>query len=137
MNSDQIRKYRAIWSRVRKALVDFGDFSPADAEAERMEIHRQAIGSTKSSTELTNDELNRVLDAFDKILVLFDGPSDKPTRNAANTIWSIEQLGLDAPYIAKIAMDQFKTDDWRSLSEQQLIRFRFTLTRAARARRKS
>lgn len=135
MSPEQMRKYRFQWSRVRKALVELGDFSPQDAEAERMKIHLDAIGEAKSSKDLTNPELNKILDAFDKILVLFDGPSDKPTRNAASLIWAIEQLGLDEPYIASIAFDQFKTPYWRTLTEDKLRIFRFTCTRAS-ARRK-
>ena len=64
INLTQMRMYRAEWARVRKALVELGDFSPADAEAERKAIQREAIGSenparisaipnsTKSSTHL-------------------------------------------------------------------------------------
>ena len=134
ISRDQMIKYRAVWSRVRKALVEFGDFSPADADAQRGIIHAEVLVADKSSKDFTNDELNRVLDAFDKILVIFDGPSQKPTRNAANYIYAIEQLGLDEPYIAKIAADQFKVTDWRKLPEDKLRIFRFTCTRAAARR---
>ena len=138
ITANQLKKYRYVWGRVRKALVDYGEFSPADAEAERKAIHREAINSEKSSKDFTNSELNRVLDAFDQILVILDGPSaGKQSRNAASLIWAIDQLGLDEPYIAAIAYDQFKTRDWRSLPESRLTIFRYTLTRAASARRKS
>jgi len=130
----QMAKYRAEWARVRKCLVEFGDFSEADADAQRGVIHAEVLGADKSSKDFTNTELNRVLDAFDKILVLFDGPSNKPTRTAANFIHAIEQLGLDEPYIAKIALDQFKATDWRKLPEDKLRIFRFTCTRAAARR---
>lgn len=136
MSPVQIKKYRAEWARVRKCMVDFGDFSPQEAEAERMLIHTEAIGSPKSSKDLTNAEFNKVLDAFDKILVLLDGPSNKPTRNAASLIWAIELLGLEEPYIAKIALDQFGTPAWRTLPEDKLTRFRFTCTRASAHRKR-
>ena len=135
MSPAQTKKYWREWNRVRKALVELGDFSAADAAAERKVIHRDALTCDKSSKEFTNTDLNKVLDAFDKILVLFDGPSDKPTRTAANLIWAIEQLGLDEAYVRAISLDQFKTADWRKLTERQLTRFRYTCT--ARARRKS
>ncbi len=138
----QLAKYRFEWSRVRKALVELGDFSPSDAEAERKAIHREAINSDKSSKDFTNSELNDVLDAFGKILVLFDGPSDKPTRNAANLIWSIEQLGLPESTITHLAQDAYgrsadwpRDGDWRKLPERRLTCLRYTCTRHARSLR--
>lgn len=141
INSEQLAKYRFVWGRVRKALVEFGDFSSADAEAERKAIQREAINSDKSSKDFTNSDLNDVLDAFGKILVLFDGPSDKPTRNAANLIWSIEQLGLPESTITHLAVDAYgRTEDWsgdwRKLSERRLWCLRCTTTRHARSLRK-
>ena len=136
VNPEQLKKYRFAWSRVRKALVEFGDFSPADAEAERKVIQREAIKSDKSSKDFTNDELNLVLDAFDKILVLFDGPSTGPTRNAANRIWSIEQLGLGESTIAHLAQDAYGSGDWRKLTERRLTCLLYTCTRHARTLRK-
>jgi hypothetical protein len=130
----QMAKYRAEWARVRKCLVEFGDFSAADADAQRGIIHAEVLGADKSSKDFTNQELNCVLDAFDKILVIMDGPSKKLSRTAANYIYAIEQLGLDEPYIAKIAADQFKISDWRKLPEERLRIFRFTCTRAAARR---
>jgi hypothetical protein len=143
INQEQIGKYRAVWGRVRKALVEFGDFSPADAEAERKAIQREAIGSEKSSKDFTNDELNKVLDAFDKILVLFDRNYDKPSRTAANLIWAIENLGLPAPTVAHLAQDAYgrsadwpRDGDWRKLPERRLTCLRYTCTRHARTLRK-
>ena len=117
-------------------MVELGDFSPQEAEAERKLIHTDAIGSPKSSKDLTNQEFNKILDAFDKILVLMDGPNNKPTRNAATLIWAIEHLGLEEPYVAKIALDQFGTSAWRELPEDKLTRFRFTCTRASAHRKR-
>jgi hypothetical protein len=133
----QLGKYRFEWSRVRKALVELGDFSPSDAEAERKVIQREAIGCEKSSKDLTNKELNLVLDAFDKILVLFDGPTVKPSRNAANLIFSITRTGLPDDYLAPIAQDQFGTMDWRSLDEDKLRKFLFTAVARAASKRKA
>lgn len=138
MSPEQIRKYRFEWSRVRKALVEFGDFSPSDAESERKAIQLEAIESEKSSTQFTQDDLNKVLDAFDKILVIFDGPSDNPTRTAANRIWAIEQLGLSEHTIQHIAEDAYGrnadwTGAWRKLSEHHLTCLRYTCTRHARS----
>jgi hypothetical protein len=141
ITSEQLKKYRFVWSRVRKALVEFGDFSPSDAEAERKVIQREAIRSDKSSKDFTNEDLNKVLDSFGDILVIFDGPSNAPTRNAANLIWSIEQLELPESTIAHIAQDAYGrtsdwTGDWRKLSERRLTCLRYTCSRQARALRK-
>lgn len=139
----QLGKYRFEWSRVRKALVEWGDFSPSDAEAERKAIQREAIGSDKSSKDFTNAELNKVLDAFGKILVLFDGPSDAPSRTVQNLIYAIEHLGLPEATITHLAQDAYgrsadwpRDDDWRKLPERRLTCLRYTCTRHARTLRK-
>jgi len=139
MTSAQTKKYWRMWGRVRTALTTLGEFSKADADAERGAITRDALGHDKSSKDLTNRDLDKIFDAFDRILVIMDGPHDidrAARQPVARLVYAIDQLGLDAPYIAAIALDQFKTDDWRNLTEAQLTRFRYTLTRAARARRK-
>jgi len=137
MTPKQTAKYWRMWGRLRTALVNLGEFSKADADAERHAIHREALGCEKSSKDLTNRDLDKIFDAFDRVLVILDGPHqiDREARQpAARLIWAIDQLGLDEPYIQAIARDEFQTPDWRSLSEPQLTRFRYTLTRAARRR---
>lgn len=143
INLTQIRMYRAEWSRVRKALVKLGDFSPSDAEAERKAIQIEAIGSDKSSTLFSDSELNKVLDAFGKILVIFDGPSSGPPRNQSNLIWAIKQLGLPDATITHLAQDAYgrsadwpRDGDWRKLPERRLTCLRYTCTRHARSLRK-
>ena len=136
----QKNKYWRMWGRVRKALVELGDFSKDDADSERHAIHLEALGSPKSSKDFTNADIDAIFDAFDRILVIYDGPGnqDRAARQpVARLIYAIDQLGLDEPYIAAIARDQFQTSAWRDLTEAQLTRFRFTLSRAARARSKS
>lgn len=140
MTAAQTNKYWQLWGRVRKALTELGDFSKADADAERHNIHREALGKEKSSKDLTNADLDKIYDAFDAVLVIFDGPGDHDraaTGPVKRLLWAIDQLGLDEPYIASIARDTFKTEVWRDLDEKHLTRFRYTLTRAARARRKA
>jgi len=132
----QLRKYRYEWNRVRKALVELGEFNSCDAEVERKAIQMEAIGSDKSSAEFSQIELNKVLDAFGRILVIFDGPSDNPTRTAANLIWAIEHLGLPEATIAHIAGDANGPGDWRKLSERRLTCLRYSCTRHARFVRK-
>ncbi len=141
MTLPQNRRYWRKWNEVRKLLTGLGEYSAADAEAERKTIQARALGGVeKSSKDLTNRELDKVYDAFDAYLVLINGPATAPaiSQPCKRLIWAIEQLGLDEPYIAAIARDQFKTDDWRLLTEEQLTRFRFTCTaRAAVLKRAS
>jgi hypothetical protein len=137
MSPAQNKRYWRIWGDVRKALTELGDFSKSDADAERKAITLEALGEDKSSKDLTNADLDKIFDAFDKILVIFNGPGDHDRaarQPVARLIYAIDQLGLDAPYIEAICLDsEFKTTAWRNLNERQLTRFRYTLTRAARA----
>lgn len=141
MTAAQAKKYWQMWGRVRKALTELGDFSKADADAERHVIHREALGKEKSSKDLTNADLDKIFDAFDEFLVIFDGPGDhdRAVRGPkGRLLWAIDALGLDEPYIQAICLDsEFKTAAWRDLDVTQLTRFRFTLTRAARKLRRS
>lgn len=137
MTAAQTKKYWRVWGRVRTTLTTLGEYSKADADAERAQIHQDALGKAKSSKDLTNADFDKILDLFEAILVIMDGPRTTEratTQPAARLIWAIDQLGLEEPYIASIAFDQFKTPYWRTLTEAQLTRFRFTLGRAARAR---
>lgn len=139
MTEAQNRQYFRLWGRVRKALVEFGDFSKEDADAERHLIHEAALGKPKSSKDFNKTtDVDKVFQAFDEYLVLFDGPKignrvqDQPRLRL---IYAIERLGLPDPYIAKIARDQFGPDPWRDLTHRKLTWLRFTCT--ARSRSKS
>jgi hypothetical protein len=140
MTAAQTKKYWNMWGKVRKALTELGDFSKQDADAERKAITIEALGKDKSSKDLTNADLDKIFDAFDAVLVIFNGPGTHDRAATGPTkrlLWAIDQLGLEEPYIASIAQDTYKRDDWRNLTERQLWAFRFTLTRAARARKKA
>lgn len=121
-------------------LVEMGDFSKDDADAERKEIHRRALGCDKSSKDLTNKDLDLIFDSFKSYLVLLEGPtkkSDVPDGECKRLIWAITQTGLPDPYLNSIAFDQFGVDDWRTLPESKLAKFRFTAVTRAAARRKA
>jgi hypothetical protein len=139
MTEAQTRQYFRLWGRVRKALVEFGDFSKEDADAERHLIHEAALGKPKSSKDFNKTtDVDKVFQAFDEYLVLFDGPKNgnrAKDQPRLRLIYAIEQLGLPEPYIARIASDQFGTDAWRDLTERKLTWLRFTCT--ARSRSKS
>ena len=138
MTAKQESLYWRRWGRVRKVLIELGEFSKEDADAHRHDIHREALGADKSHKDFTNKDLDRVLDAFDAILVIQEGAraGDRSDQPVKRLIWSIEHLGLPSDYIQAIARDQFKTSDWRSLTEDELTRFRMTCAARASARRR-
>ena len=139
MSPSQKSLYWRKWSRVRKALVELGDYSAAEADQHRHEIHTEALGRDKSSKELNNRDLDRIFDHFDSILVLLDGPKtiDRTTAEPGRRlVYSIQQLGLPEPYIQSISRAQFQSGDWQNLSESQLTRLRYTLTARSRALQK-
>jgi hypothetical protein len=139
MTKSQTAKYWREWAKVRKLLLDLGEFSKEDADQERHEIHIRALGQDKSSKALTNRDLDAIFDHFESYLVLLAGPQSGPSRADSQPVkrllWAIDQLGLPAPYIEAISHDQFGTQEWRKLTAEQLTKLRFTL--AARARHKA
>ncbi len=135
MTPAQNKTYWRLWGRVRKALVELGDFSKEDADAERHLIHERALGKPKSSTKFNKTtDVDKVFKAFEDYLVIFDGPTkgnravDQPRLRL---IYAIDQLALGDAYVAKISTDQFGTADWRGLPEQKLTWLRFTCTSRA------
>lgn len=138
MTKSQTARYWRDWSRCRKILTELGEFSPADADAQRKVIQREAIGAEKSSKDLTNADLDKVFRAFGKILVLADGPRKGPEEDqpVKRLIYAIEQLGVPEPYLQKICRDQYGTSDWRQLPEDKLTKFRMTATARAKAFKK-
>ena len=141
MTKAQSSLYWRTWAKVRKTLIELGDYSKEDADAERHVIHRQALGSDKSSKLLNNRDLDTILDHFKTYLVLSDGPSTAPARADSQPckrlIFAITQTGLPEPYLESISRDQFNTSDWRALDEAQLTKLRFTAVSRAAARRKA
>jgi hypothetical protein len=117
-----------------------GEFSPAEADQKRGEIHEEVLGKKVSSKDLTNRQFDLILKAFSSYLVLMDGPSRpsaEPVQPCKRIIWRIEKLKLDEPYIATIARDHFRTSvPWRELPEEHLLRLIVTLTARAAARPK-
>jgi tRNA(Leu) C34 or U34 (ribose-2'-O)-methylase TrmL len=137
MTTRQKALYFRTWSRVRKALTSFGEFSPAEADAQRHEYTRAALGTDKSSKLFTNGDLDKVLDKFTETLVLFDGPGTETRADSqpvARLVFAIESLGLEDPYLDHLAQNQFKISPWRSLTLPQLTRLRYTATARSRAK---
>ena len=138
MTKSQTAKYWREWAKVRRLLVDLGEFSKEDADQERHQIHLRALGQDKSSKALTNRDLDAIFDHFESYLVLLAGPQSGPSRAetqpAKRLIWAIDHLRLPAPYIEAISRDQFGTPAWQTLTADQLTKLRFTLVSRARSR---
>lgn len=141
LSQKQKALYWRTWSKVRKTYMELGGFSASDADAQRHELHLEALGKSKSSTDFTNRDLDAVLDHFQSVLVLVDGPRTAPSRAESQPsqrlTHAIQTLGLPEPYIEAISRDMFVTSDWRALGEAELTRLRFTLVARSRARKKS
>lgn len=141
MTKSQTSLYWRTWAKVRAYLIDFGGFSKEDADAERHEIHKEALGANKSSKLFNNRDLDIILDHFQSYLVLEEGPTTGPGREklqpCQRLIYAIDQLGLPEPYLESIARDQFNTSEWLKLSEIELTKFRYTAAARANARRKA
>ena len=141
MTASQTALYWRTWAKVRKTLIEYGGFSKADADAERGEITKQALGKDKSSKLFNNKDLDMILDHFQSYLVLADGPSKAPARADSQPvkrlIWAIEQTKLDDAYLSSISLDQFQVSDWRTLSESQLTKLRYTAVSRSAARRRN
>lgn len=139
MTDKQKARYWREWGQIRKLLTEQGEFSKEDADAERKEIHRKALGTEKSSKDLTNGDLDKIFKAFAAYLVLINGPSSGPDEDQPRKrlVWAIEQLGLGDPYLIAICSDQFHTPDWRKLPMADLEKFRFTASARAQAKKRA
>ena len=93
----------------------------------------------KSSKDLTNDDLDKIFDAFDAILVMVDGPgkSGRADQPRKRLIWAIENTKLEPAYLAELCADKHGHEDWRSLPMPDLEKFRFTATARAHARKRA
>lgn len=140
MTKAQHARYWRDWSKIRKMLVEMGDFSKEDADAERKQIHLRALGREKSSKDLNNKDLDQIFKHFNSYLILIDGPKKataEPAGECKRLIWAIEKTGLPEPYLESIAQDTFGISAWRTLPEDKLTKFRFTAVTRAAARRKA
>jgi hypothetical protein len=130
--------YWRTWSRVRRLYTDIGGYSPAEADAQRHALTRDALGRDKSSADFTNRDLDVILDHFAAVLVLETGPSTAPARSEEmprrRLIWAIEKTGLGDAYLDAISRDEFRTTPWRTLPETDLVRLRFTAVSRSRSK---
>ena len=134
MTDRQRRLYFSLWGKVRRIYRKRG-YSPTEADGVRMEIHQRELGETKSSKDLNNADLDKILAAFKAELPSADlitqlEATEQPRKRA---IWKIEHLGLTPRYIEKVSQSRFGTRDWRRLPEPDLEKLRITMIERARA----
>lgn len=136
MTTRQKALYWRTWSRVRRLLIDLAGYTPKEADQERHNIHREALGQDKSSKDFNNRDLDSILDHFGERLVLDSGPANNNRAEEMpriRRIHAIKALGLPDGYLESISRDQFKTSDWQALSLRQLDALRYTATRRSRS----
>ena len=106
--------------------------SRVTAEDLRHACHVVAIGHDKSSLDLNNRELDKLVSLF-RILtdpddlnaqIALDNPEVEARRRLE---WSVEHCGLDDAYMLHIVHSKFGTKNWRSLPDPQLRQLVVTL----------
>jgi hypothetical protein len=140
MTPKQKAWYFREWNLARKRLVALADMTPAEAELSRHELHVRALGIDKSSSALTNSDLDKVISAFRSI----SRPSDldsqirQADQERTRLIWAIRHLGLPDAYLDDIAGKIFQGHytHWTLLPDDKLILLRYTATARARSRAK-
>ena len=120
---------KAFWAIWNKAVEQFkaAHLTKEEIEQERQEILKLAGAKPDdkgrySTKNLTNGQFNTVLDLIETTIL----KEDNQKRRSKSLIWSIEQTGLDDPYLDKIAQDQFKVTTWRNCNIVQLSNLRMT-----------
>jgi hypothetical protein len=139
-NSPELNElYQRIWNiaEERAGTHDSHRFLPPAPGAEdfRHACHVVALGADKSSTQLTNAELDRILALF-KLLA---DPDDLSATLAWNNpqeekrkrmLWWIQNNCVES-YVVEVCRQKFQTDDFESLSFKQLGQLHLTLKKRA------
>ncbi len=132
MNQAQLRLYRFEWAQTRKWLRAHGR-TPERADAMRHELHKAAIGIDKSSLDLTNGELDKVLAKFrsysdganlDAQLDAQEQPEMRRQALIANArelaSKVVARAGTERAYLDGLADKLFKVRDYQAISEREL-----------------
>ena len=144
MNPAQLNLYRYEWGRTRKWLRAHGR-TPERADAMRHEIHKAAIGVDKSSLDLTNSELDKVLAKFRSYsdganLDAQLGAEEQPEMRRQALVANARELaskvvaraGTERAYLDGLCDRLFKVRDYEAVSERQLQKLCGILARRKR-----
>lgn len=131
-------KYWREWGRARKVLRAAG-YTAQEADAERHELHAQALGHDKPHADLTNADFDKVLAAFLAISESdnLDAQIAGQTGSRRRLEYSIEKLvkGREE-YVREICTDcGAPGGDWRRLSDDHLANLRKTLAHRVERKR--
>lgn len=126
MSNNRNKAFWAIWNKAVKKFKE-SHFDKEDIENERQQLIKLAGGKPDdkgrySTTKLTNGQFNTLLDLIETTVL----GQQNQKRRSKSLIWSIKQLGLDEPYLDKIALDQFKVASWKTCNVTQLGYLRMT-----------
>lgn len=138
MTSRQRALYWREWQAVKAKLADRRPaWRAPEWDAYRHELHIEALGCDVSSSDMANDEFDKILSKFRSVSEPENmGPQlralDQPRRRL---VWKIRH-GAPEAVIQKIASDKFGQQDLTLLDESQLKQLLFTLARWANRSRK-
>lgn len=128
MTPKQTSLYWREWAKVRAVYPD----------ADRHDLHHQALGRDKSSRAFTNADLDKVLGVFRAISepANLTGQLRQMDQPCHRLRWRIRRLCPEA-YREQIMRDRFGTTRLEDLDERQLVQLRNTLAaRSNKLRRK-
>lgn len=123
MSPKQKTLYWREWGRVRKIQPD----------ADRHELHRQALGADKSSKAFNNRDLDRILGVFRAISQPADVDAQLRQQAMARTRALHAIFNHPADYVQAICLDRFGTDDLDQLDDTQAAQLAMTLAIRRRA----
>ena len=134
LNPAQNRKFHATW---RDAVRKFqeANLDKTEIEEERQSVIKLAgVKADKegrfSTTRMTPAQLSTALDLIETTIL--GRPNKK--RRSRQLIYAIAKLGIGDAYLNQISRDQFKTDDWKTLPVENLVKLRYTATSRARSK---
>lgn len=140
------REWAAAWTRLRACRPDL---CSADANRERHDLHRRALGYPRSSRQFDNREFDAVLGAFRAISRPADLNSQRRQMNQSRLrmLWKIEHEifadladllgGMDraSDYFLALLSDRWKTHDVTDLLDRDLRELLMTLSEGVKALR--
>lgn len=130
LTAKQDKLYWREWGKARKALRAAG-FDPADADAQREIYTTEALGSYVPHREMSNAQLDRMLEVFRAIAAPDDisHATDVPGPRR-RLLYGIAKLATGREdYIREICLDCGLSGDWRRLSDTDLSKLRSTMAR--------